>query len=196
MSFHPIWRVGRHLWWWRFFHGPGPGAMLWCTRRSPVLPAGAISAPARAKPTHRAPSLGRMEATPGAQRRQGDTRAVTPVKPNEPRDQRPDADTREHVEGHEQAADDGAGGWRFRRGLRARHAWRRRGRRRGERRGHPHAGRERLLAIPGAHVRLADTSPPRAPVRSAAAPLNAAQRMCPRLGAQARRTHARTGHTP
>jgi hypothetical protein len=45
-----------------------------------------------------------MEVTTWVKRRQGDTRAVTQVKPNEPRDKRPDADTLEHVEGHEKAA--------------------------------------------------------------------------------------------
>ena len=98
--------------------------MFWCARRSPALPAGEIPAPARAEPTHREPSLGRMEATTWAKRRQGDTRAVTQVKPNAPREKRPEADTLEHVEGHEKAADNGEGCWRFRRGLRARHAWR------------------------------------------------------------------------
>ena len=57
-----------------------------CARLSPALPAGAIPAPARGQPPHREPSLGRMEVTTWAKRRQGDTRAVTPVKPNEPRD--------------------------------------------------------------------------------------------------------------
>jgi hypothetical protein len=65
-----------------------------------------------------------MEVTTWVKRRQGDTRAVTQVKPDEPRDKRPEADTLEHVEGHEKAADNGDGGRRFRRGLRARHAWR------------------------------------------------------------------------
>ena len=45
-----------------------------------------------------------MEVTTWVKRRQGDTRAVTQVKPNEPRDKRPDADTLEHVEGQEKAA--------------------------------------------------------------------------------------------
>jgi hypothetical protein len=66
-----------------------------------------------------------MEVTTWVKRRQGDTRAVTQVKPNEPRDKGPDADTLEHVEGHEKAADNGDGCRRVRRGLRARHAWRR-----------------------------------------------------------------------
>jgi len=66
-----------------------------------------------------------MEVTTWVKRRQGDTRAVTPVKPNEPRDREPDADTLEHVEGQEKAADTGEGCRRVRRGLRARHAWRR-----------------------------------------------------------------------
>jgi hypothetical protein len=61
-----------------------------------------------------------MEVTTGVKRRQGDTRAVTHVKPDEPRDKRPEADTLEHVEGHEKAADNGDGGRRCRRGLRAR----------------------------------------------------------------------------
>jgi len=45
-----------------------------------------------------------MEGTTWAQRRQGDTRAVTYVKPNEPREKGPDADTLEYVEGQEKAA--------------------------------------------------------------------------------------------
>jgi hypothetical protein len=45
-----------------------------------------------------------MKVTTWAKRRQGDTRAVTPVKPNEPRDKGPDADTLEHVEGQEKVA--------------------------------------------------------------------------------------------
>jgi hypothetical protein len=65
-----------------------------------------------------------MEATTWVKRRQGDTRAVTHVKPHEPREKRPDADTLEHVEGHEKAAAIGEGCWRVRRGLRAWHAWR------------------------------------------------------------------------
>jgi len=48
-----------------------------------------------------------MEGTTWAKRRQGDTRAVTQVKPNEPRDKGPDADTLEHVEGQEKAAASG-----------------------------------------------------------------------------------------
>ena len=101
-----------------------PGRVLRCARRSPALPAGAIPAPARAKPAHREPSLGRREVTTGVQRRQGDPRAVTHVKPDEPRDQRPEADTLEPGEGQEKAADNGEGGRKCRRGLRARHAWR------------------------------------------------------------------------
>src|SRR5215831_6719539 len=98
--------------------------LFWCARPSPALPAGVIPAPARADPAHREPSLGLMEVTTWVKRRQGDTRAVTQVKPDEPREKRPEADTREHVEGHEKAADNGEGGRRVRRGLRARHAWR------------------------------------------------------------------------
>jgi hypothetical protein len=41
-----------------------------------------------------------VKVTTRTKRRQGDTRAVTQVKPNEPRDTSPDADTLEHVEGH------------------------------------------------------------------------------------------------
>lgn len=74
--------------------------MLWCARVSPALPAGAIPAPARGQPPHREPSLGFVKVTTRAKRRQGDTRAVTQVKPHEPRDKYPDADTLEHVEGH------------------------------------------------------------------------------------------------
>ena len=48
-----------------------------------------------------------MKVTTRAKRRQGDTRAVTQVKPNEPRDKRPDADTLEYVEGQEKAAANG-----------------------------------------------------------------------------------------
>ena len=99
--------------------------MLRCARQSPALPAGVIPAPARAEPAHREPSLGLMEVTTWVKRRQGDTRAVTHVKPNEPRDKGPDADTLEYVEGHEKAAATGEGCWRVRRGLRARHAWQR-----------------------------------------------------------------------
>ena len=66
-----------------------------------------------------------MEVTTWVKRRQGDTRAVTQVKPNEPREKGPEADTLAYVEGHEKAAATGEGCWRFRRGLRARHAWRR-----------------------------------------------------------------------
>ena len=40
-----------------------------------------------------------MVVTTWLKRRQGDTRAVTQVKPNEPRDKGPDADTLEYVEG-------------------------------------------------------------------------------------------------
>ena len=87
--------------------------------------AGAIPAPARGKPPHREPSLGFVKVTTRAKRRQGDTRAVTQVKPKEPRDKGPEADTLEYVEGHEKAAATGEGCWRFRRGLRARHAWQR-----------------------------------------------------------------------
>jgi hypothetical protein len=46
-----------------------------------------------------------MEVTTWVKRRQGDTRAVTQVKPDEPCDKRPEADTLEHVEGHEKAAE-------------------------------------------------------------------------------------------
>jgi len=45
-----------------------------------------------------------MEVTTWAKRRQGDTRAVTPVKPDEPRDKGPDADTLEYVEGQGKVA--------------------------------------------------------------------------------------------
>ena len=45
-----------------------------------------------------------MEVTTWAKRRQGDTRAVTYVKPNEPRDKEPDADTLEYVEGQGKVA--------------------------------------------------------------------------------------------
>jgi hypothetical protein len=45
-----------------------------------------------------------MKVTTWVKRRQGDTRAVTPVKPHEPRDKRPDADTLEHVEGQGKVA--------------------------------------------------------------------------------------------
>jgi hypothetical protein len=45
-----------------------------------------------------------MEVTTWAKRRQGDTRAVTQVKPNEPRDKGPDADTLEYVEGQGKVA--------------------------------------------------------------------------------------------
>src|SRR5262245_34146483 len=57
--------------------------MLRCARPSPALPAGVIPAPARAKPAYREPSLALMEVTTWVKRRQGDTRAVTPVKPHE-----------------------------------------------------------------------------------------------------------------
>lgn len=78
--------------------------MFWCARLSPALPAGAIPAPARGEPPHREPSLGRMEVTTWAKRRQSDTWAVTQVKPHEPRDKVPDADTLEHVEGQGKVA--------------------------------------------------------------------------------------------
>ena len=52
-----------------------------------------------------------MEVTAWVKCRQGDTRAVTQVKPNEPRDKGPDADTLEYVEGHEKAAATGEGCW-------------------------------------------------------------------------------------
>jgi hypothetical protein len=81
-----------------------PYGMLWCARPSPALPAGVIPAPARAEPAHREPSLGRMEVTTWAKRRQGDMRAVTSVKPEEPRDKGPDADTLEYVEGQGKVA--------------------------------------------------------------------------------------------
>ena len=45
-----------------------------------------------------------MEVTTWAKRRQGDMRAVTQVKPNEPRDKDPDADTLEYVEGQGKVA--------------------------------------------------------------------------------------------
>ena len=45
-----------------------------------------------------------MEVTPWVKRRQGDARAVMPVKPNEPRDKGPDADTLEYVEGQGKVA--------------------------------------------------------------------------------------------
>ena len=48
-----------------------------------------------------------MEVTTWAKRRQGDTRAVTYVKPNEPRDKEPDADTLEYVEGQGKVAASG-----------------------------------------------------------------------------------------
>jgi hypothetical protein len=48
-----------------------------------------------------------MEVTTWAKRRQGDTQAVTPVKPNEPREKRPDADTLEYVEGQGKVAASG-----------------------------------------------------------------------------------------
>src|SRR5499426_232831 len=99
--------------------------MLRCARQSPALPAGVMPAPARAEPAHWEPSLELMEVTTWVKRRQGDTRAVTQVKPNEPRDKGPEADTLEYVEGHEKAAATGEGCWRFRWGLRARYAWRR-----------------------------------------------------------------------
>jgi hypothetical protein len=79
--------------------------MFRCARVSPALPAGAIPAPARVEPAHWEPSLGLREVTTWVKRRQGDTRAVTQVKPKEPRDKGPEADTLEHVEGHEKAAE-------------------------------------------------------------------------------------------
>lgn len=45
-----------------------------------------------------------MKVTTWVKRKQGDTRAVTQVKSNEPRDNRPGADTLEYVEGHAKAA--------------------------------------------------------------------------------------------
>ena len=45
-----------------------------------------------------------MEVTTWAKRRQGDTWAVTQVKPQEPRDKVPDADTLEYVEGQGKVA--------------------------------------------------------------------------------------------
>ena len=53
-----------------------------------------------------------MEVTTWVKRRQGDTRAVTQVKPNESRDNRPEADTLEYVEGQAKVAASGqaAGG--------------------------------------------------------------------------------------
>jgi hypothetical protein len=48
-----------------------------------------------------------MEVTTWVKRRQGDTRVVTQVKPNEPRDKRPDADTLEYVEGQGKVAASG-----------------------------------------------------------------------------------------
>ena len=45
-----------------------------------------------------------MKVTTWAKRRQGDTRAVTQVKPDEPRDKDPDADTLEYVEGQGKVA--------------------------------------------------------------------------------------------
>jgi hypothetical protein len=45
-----------------------------------------------------------MEVTTWAKRRQGDTRAVTPVKPEEPRDKGPDADTLAYGEGQGKVA--------------------------------------------------------------------------------------------
>ena len=45
-----------------------------------------------------------MKVTTRTKRRQGDTRAVTQVKPKGPREKGPDADTLEHVEGQEKAA--------------------------------------------------------------------------------------------
>ena len=55
-------------------------------------------------------------------RRQGDTRAVTQVKPHEPREKVPDADTLEYVEGQGKVTAL-ARLLEVRRGLRARHAW-------------------------------------------------------------------------
>ena len=63
-----------------------------------------------------------MEVTTWAKRRQGDTRAVTQVKPDEPREKVPDADTLEYVEGQGKVAVTGKA-LEVRRGLRARHAW-------------------------------------------------------------------------
>ena len=63
-----------------------------------------------------------MEVTTWVKRRQGDTRAVTQVKPDEPRDKGPDADTLEYVEGQGKVAVTGKA-LEVRRGLRARHAW-------------------------------------------------------------------------
>jgi hypothetical protein len=77
--------------------------LLWCARQSPALPAGAIPAPARGPPPHREPSLGFLEVTTWAKRRQGDRRAVTHVKPKEPREKVPDADTLAYVEGQGKA---------------------------------------------------------------------------------------------
>jgi hypothetical protein len=48
-----------------------------------------------------------MKVTTWVKRRQGDPRAVTPVKPNEPRDKGPDADTLVHVEGQGKVAASG-----------------------------------------------------------------------------------------
>jgi hypothetical protein len=45
-----------------------------------------------------------MEVTTWAKRRQGDTRAVTPVKPDEPREKGPDADTLAYVDGQGKVA--------------------------------------------------------------------------------------------
>jgi hypothetical protein len=45
-----------------------------------------------------------MEVTTWAKRRQGDMRAVTQVKPQEPREKAPDADTLEYVEGQGKVA--------------------------------------------------------------------------------------------
>jgi len=45
-----------------------------------------------------------MEVTTWVKRRQGDTQAVTQVKSNEPRDNGPEADALEYVEGHAKAA--------------------------------------------------------------------------------------------
>ena len=92
--------------------GRGPVEIFRCARQSPALPAGEIPVPARSEPLHRGPSLGLMEVTTWVKRRQGDTRAVTQVKPNESRDNRPEADTLEYVEGQAKVAASGqaAGG--------------------------------------------------------------------------------------
>ncbi len=63
-----------------------------------------MPAPARGEPPHREPRLGLMEVTTWVKRRQGDTRAVTQVKPKEPREKVPDADTLEYGEGQGKVA--------------------------------------------------------------------------------------------